>query len=61
MRAYIINITWFLAEEKYILPVSRSVSVMSAMTILLSVCFELNHISGLGTNLAASKQFIIVA
>lgn len=61
MRAYIINITWFSAEKKYILSASRSVSVMSATTVLLSVCFEINHFFGLGTNLAASEQFITMA
>lgn len=61
MRAYIINIAWFSAEKKYILAASRRVSVMSETTILLLVCFELNHFSGLGTHLAASEQFIIMA
>lgn len=55
------NIAWFSAEKKYILSVSRSESVMSAMTILLSGCLELNHFSGLGTSFAASEQFIIMA
>lgn len=61
MRAYIINIAWFSAEKKCILSASRCVSVMSAVAILLSVCFEQNDFSGLGTNFAASEQFIIMA
>lgn len=61
MRAYIISIAWFTAEKKCILSASGIVSVMSAVTILLSVCFEQNDFYGLGTNFAASEQFIIMA